>query len=116
MGERMSWGTQERLLLNRKRELARRLGEIEEQLDRPGTPDDEDRATEREIDEVLEDLGLAGRRELEAIEAALARIAEGSYGTCARCGAEIAPERLAAVPTAAVCRDCAQLRKSSRGR
>ncbi|HEY8330356.1 MAG TPA: TraR/DksA C4-type zinc finger protein, partial [Pseudomonas sp.] len=29
------------------------------------------------------------------------------YGTCAACGASIAPARLLAVPTAELCLDCA---------
>jgi DnaK suppressor protein len=34
---------------------------------------------------------------------ALARIADGTYGTCAVCGAEIPEERLDAVPYATLC-------------
>ncbi|MEM8850238.1 MAG: TraR/DksA C4-type zinc finger protein, partial [Pseudomonadota bacterium] len=44
---------------------------------------------------------------IRAIDAALARIAAGTYGICVKCGADISPERLVAVPTAALCRTCA---------
>jgi DnaK suppressor protein len=43
---------------------------------------------------------------LRAVRAALARIADGSYGECQRCGEEIQPKRLAAVPWAAFCLPC----------
>lgn len=96
----------ETILLARKAELTRRLGKIETDLDAPADPDGEERATERENDEVLEGLGLQGQMELKAIDAALKRLADGSYGTCVRCGGEISAERLEAVPHAALCREC----------
>ena len=45
-------------------------------------------------------------REMREIEAALSRIAGGSYGTCAQCGKPIGFERLRAQPTALRCFDC----------
>lgn len=42
-----------------------------------------------------------------AVEAALHRLADGTYGTCEGCGLQIAPERLEAVPWAARCVRCA---------
>ena len=93
-------------LLARRNELTRRLGKIETDLDATPNPDSEERATERENDEVLEGLGLQGQMELKAIDAALKRVADGTYGTCVRCGNPISAERLEAVPHAALCRDC----------
>jgi DnaK suppressor protein len=43
---------------------------------------------------------------LAQVDAALDRLAEGSYGTCARCGQEIATERLEALPYAIYCISC----------
>jgi RNA polymerase-binding transcription factor DksA len=43
------------------------------------------------------------RAELERIEAAQARIADGTYGTCSVCGTPIPPDRLAILPTATLC-------------
>ncbi|MFN7174962.1 MAG: TraR/DksA family transcriptional regulator [Thermaurantiacus tibetensis] len=37
----------------------------------------------------------------------LARIADGSYGTCVVCGGPISEARLKALPTAVTCIDCA---------
>ena len=47
-------------------------------------------------------------RQLEAVEQALARMADGSYGLCHACGQVIAPARLQAQPSAALCLDCQQ--------
>ena len=56
---------------------------------------------------MLEDLGSAGLREIRMIEAALDRIGDGSYGTCARCGDPIGDDRLDVLPATPLCRDCA---------
>ena len=45
-------------------------------------------------------------QELQEIEAALARIADGSYGSCYDCGAEIGTPRLQAYPAARRCLPC----------
>ena len=44
---------------------------------------------------------------LAEVDAALARVADGTYGTCARCGQEIPPGRLEARPVARTCVTCA---------
>jgi RNA polymerase-binding protein DksA len=58
--------------------------------------------------ERTEVLGLVDslKRSLDAIDAALARIEEGTYGTCARCGAEISQARLEFRPESIYCVDC----------
>lgn len=52
---------------------------------------------------------LAGRlrEQLDDVEFALQRLDEGTYGTCANCGAEIADARLEAMPAARFCITCA---------
>ena len=65
-----------------------------------------DTATEtfdRELADTLEDNSEAV---LTAIDGALRRIDDGTYGTCVRCGKPIAPERLEALPYAELCIDC----------
>jgi len=49
----------------------------------------------------------ATRARLAEVDGALARLAAGSYGICARCGHEIAAGRLAARPAATTCIGCA---------
>jgi DnaK suppressor protein len=46
------------------------------------------------------------RLHLAAVDAALARIDAGTYGRCTACGKPVAPERLEALPWAALCIDC----------
>jgi DnaK suppressor protein len=50
------------------------------------------------------------RAELRALDAAGERLAAGTYGTCARCGRPIAPERLDALPATTTCIRCADRR------
>lgn len=47
-------------------------------------------------------------RELDAVELALARVADGSYGRCDHCGEGIPLPRLRAQPAAALCLACQQ--------
>lgn len=94
-------------LETRAAELTARLNGIEAELDAPAPQDWEDHATEREADEVLETMGRSGQQELRQIGAALERIAEGTYGTCAKCGDDIASERLDLLPYTPFCALCA---------
>jgi RNA polymerase-binding transcription factor DksA len=67
-----------------------------------------DTATEtydREFDEGLEE---DARSRLREVEDALARIEDGSYGTCRVCGREIPAERLEVVPWTTLCIDDAR--------
>jgi DnaK suppressor protein len=68
--------------------------------------------------DALDEVQLAGERELAIrnldressllrnVRAALARIADGSYGTCLHCEEEIKPKRLEAVPWTPYCIRC----------
>ena len=88
----------------RKQLLMSRLGQISDEFEEHVSKDWEEMATEREGDEVLEDLGAAARGELRAIEAALGRLAEGEYGYCVTCGEAISEERLDLLPATPFCR------------
>jgi DnaK suppressor protein len=73
-------------------------------------------AAATQVFEQQRDLALRERaqNQLAQVNAALARIEEGSFGTCLRCGKEIAVGRLEALPWAALCIDCQRL--EGRGR
>ena len=51
---------------------------------------------------------------IREIEAALTRIASGTYGLCKRCKAEISAARLRVLPTATLCIDCAKAVENTR--
>ncbi|WP_426755707.1 TraR/DksA family transcriptional regulator [Myxococcus sp. Y35] len=53
----------------------------------------------------------AEQQELRDIEDALARIAQGEFGRCARCGGAIGRHRLRAIPEARHCLTCAALER-----
>jgi DnaK suppressor protein len=77
----------------------------------------EDIAIEKTPD-AIDEVQLAGERELAIlnldressllrnVRASLARMADGSYGTCMHCEEEISPKRLNAVPWTAFCIKC----------
>jgi RNA polymerase-binding transcription factor DksA len=54
--------------------------------------------------------------ELGEVEAALSRLADGSYGTCSDCGAAIGWPRLNAQPTAERCIACQEKFEARSGR
>jgi RNA polymerase-binding transcription factor DksA len=60
---------------------------------------------------------LASRaaQRVEAIRAALARVAEGSYGVCVACAKPIGAARLRVMPEAATCVGCQERRERSGG-
>ena len=58
---------------------------------------------DREIDYSLEE---NSEHVLKAIEGALQRIHDGTYGICRSCGRPISEERLEAIPYATECIDC----------
>lgn len=89
-------------------ELEARLTHVVRDLDEPPNRDSDERAIEMEDDEALEHQAALIEREILSVKRALARIEDGTYGECARCGGEIALARLEARPEAALCIDCAR--------
>ena len=74
-------------------------------------------AAATQVFEQQRDLALRDRSEqqLGLVDAALARLDAGTFGTCVRCGLAIAPERLEALPWAEHCIACARLIASGKG-
>jgi len=68
-------------------------------------------AAASQVFEQQRDLALRDRNKqhLAAVDAALARLDDGTYGTCVRCARPIAPARLDALPWAAHCIDCQRI-------
>ena len=81
-----------------------------------GVRDEADRS-EAEVQGDIEFALLQMKAEtLQKIEEALERLADGTYGCCYECGEEIAERRLRALPFAARCKDCEEIREATRQR
>jgi DnaK suppressor protein len=89
-------------------ELESRQSRIADDLAEPLNPDSSEQAVEMEDDAALEGQGALIAKEIASVKRALARIEDGTYGECVRCGEDIAPARLDARPEAALCIDCAR--------
>ena len=89
-------------------ELEGREARIAEDLAEPLNADSSEQAVEMEDDVALEGQGALVEREIASVKRALARIEDGTYGECVRCGGAIADARLEARPEAALCIDCAR--------
>ena len=55
---------------------------------------------------LLETMGTQDLNRVKLIDNALARIEQGKYGLCMKCGHKIPHERLEAIPYALMCIDC----------
>lgn len=103
----------QRMLLGKRQEIMR---EIEGNLGQSLTEDQQRRLeSARDVgDQALMDLdrelGISlmemRNRKRQAIDEALTRLNEGTYGICAECGIEVSEKRLEAVPFAKLCVQC----------
>ncbi len=103
----------QRMLLGKRQEIMR---EIEGNLGQSLTEDQQRRLeSARDVgDQALMDLdrelGISlmemRNRRRQAIDEALTRLNEGTYGICAECGIEVSEKRLEAVPFAKLCVQC----------
>lgn len=94
-------------LVARRDEARRAQLEVTEALD---VGDAADGAVREQELTHLQDLTDSESRELRAIDAANARIEDGSYGTCFACEEEIDERRLLALPHTMLCVACAEIR------
>ncbi|HEX5333518.1 MAG TPA: TraR/DksA C4-type zinc finger protein [Cellulomonas sp.] len=105
------------LLAVDREETLRRLGQLTadfvELVDATASSNDDDEhdpegstlAFERsQIDALVQQ----ARHHLDEVEAAVTRIADGTYGVCESCGQPVPPERLEARPVARTCIGCAR--------
>jgi RNA polymerase-binding transcription factor len=98
-----------KMLLEMKEQLlAEGLGKsLPEDLARPSDIGDEgDRADTERTHEVSILLSVRDKEKLHAVEEALERVREGTYGVCEECGDEIGGGRLKAMPLAKSCVNC----------
>ena len=98
----MEQGNVERL----RQKFLRRLEQKAQSLDAEATQDSADRCVISLSKESLFERSSQRRIVLRLIEAALKRIAEGSFGICVGCGHEIQDQRLQALPWTQFCLRC----------
>lgn len=72
----------------------------------------EEHAAERQAAFMADKLDGRGVHEIQEIDAALERIADGSFGTCEACAEDIAVARLQALPATRLCIECARQREA----
>ena len=89
-------------------ELEDRLTHIVRDLSDIPDRDWEEQAIDIEDDESLERQAALVEYEIASVRRALARINDGTFGECVKCGETIAPARLEARPEAALCIGCAR--------
>lgn len=98
-------------LLSLRAEFLQRKHRVHHDLtrqDRALSADFAEQAVEVQNDETLHAIGAAADADLAEIDAALERLDTGEYGLCRDCGKPIAPLRLAALPQAVTCNECAR--------
>jgi len=96
-------------LLERRKGLVRALRSDQEEQrkgESDGPLDLADTATELWNQEFNYSLSEKERAELAAVDDALARIEDGSFGDCEECGEQIGDARLKAIPWAPLCISC----------
>jgi len=91
-------------------ELDRSFADIAASVDTANTDDEHDPEGATLAFERAQVVSLLAEAhaQLDALDAAAARLDAGTYGVCERCGDQIAAERLAALPGTRTCVDCAR--------
>ncbi|MBV8820604.1 MAG: TraR/DksA family transcriptional regulator [Acidobacteriaceae bacterium] len=91
------------LLLAKEKQLVADMSQLHAgtlEQDDPGAQDEMDRVVQSESKDLLSDLKSQEYDLLQDVRAALRRMDDGTYGSCAKCGKPIDPKRLEAVPWA----------------
>ncbi len=101
-------GVLRRMLEERRGELQQKLRSIREDI--PLHQDEVRDAEEQSVADLAQEMDFAlvemQAQTLVRIDEALQRLDQGTYGTCAECGQDIAEARLKAVPFAVLCLEC----------
>lgn len=94
-------------LRQRLGELEGRLAGVTRDITKTLSSDFAEQATERENDDVLEEIARETQISIHHLKAALQRLDDGTYGICVSCGEDISAARLRVIPEATLCVDCA---------
>lgn len=108
-----------KLVADRRRELETRLASVQSRLEsiraaRSSATEDDEHDPEGSTLSTEWSRAEGQRadvtRELAELDAALVRVADGTYGICVSCGGRIPIERLRLLPAATLCVPCASRR------
>ena len=103
-----------KLLLARRLELSRNLNPTVEEVGAAATSGEKEPEDARELASELSQQGTHAQGVLMAMDAALARIASGTFGKCMTCGEEIGSRRLVAFPWTQHCLACQHIEEKRR--
>ncbi|MFT5482278.1 MAG: DnaK suppressor protein [Halieaceae bacterium] len=100
---------EQRIVLETKLvELKQRLAHVRKDVTKPLSSDFSEQATERENDEVLEEIARETQMSIQEIRLALKRLEGDRYGRCRACESAIEEKRLAILPGTSLCAECAE--------
>ncbi len=89
-------------------ELEDRLRHVKKDVTKAVSSDFAEQATERENDEVLEEIARETEMSIRDIQLALRRLEGENYGLCRSCGGAIEDARLHILPSTTLCAECAE--------
>ncbi|KAF7785761.1 hypothetical protein PRUB_a0140 [Pseudoalteromonas rubra] len=95
-------------LKSKQNELSQRIAAIEADFRKGRSASFAEQNTERENDDVLDEIHQEAKQELVMVNQAILRIEQGAYGLCQHCEEQINPERLNALPYTTTCIKCAK--------
>ena len=99
---------QRQTLENKLVELEDRLVHVKKDATKSVSHDFAEQATERENDEVLDEIARETQMSIEEIRLALRWLEGENYGRCRSCGNDIEPARLDVLPSTTLCVECAE--------
>ena len=94
-------------LTQRLADMEKRLASVTRDITKTLSSDFAEQATERENDDVLEEIARETQISIRHLKAALQRLEDGSYGICVCCGEDISVARLRVIPETTLCVHCA---------
>lgn len=88
-------------------DLEGRLASVTRDITKTLSADFAEQATERENDDVLEEIARETQVSIHKLRTALRRLEDDSYGLCRSCGDDISEQRLQVIPETTQCVACA---------
>lgn len=95
-------------LVEKRDRLTKKIADLQDAESTETARGETDNAHEWENADIRDDLSREAESQLASVQAALARVDAGEYGTCAGCGKPIGSKRLEAMPEVTLCIACAE--------